>query len=67
MFADALRALVTVIGLYLFGINVQSRMWFLLLGLFSVMCQGCSTVKWLLYIRGVIDRGLLDLIHRKRP
>lgn len=57
LLADAIRAFLTTVGLYLFGVNVQANLWYLVLGLFSVCYQGTSTVGWLLYIRGIINGG----------
>lgn len=67
MRADAARAVVTGLGLYLFGINVQSKLWFLALGLASVAYQSYATVGWLLYVRGLINGGgWFELLHRTK-
>ena len=65
MFADAFRAFTSVIGLYLFGINVQAHLWYVALGLFSVLLQGGATVGFLLYWRGLINgEGFFGLVKR---
>lgn len=54
-FGDAWRASVTIIGLYLFGLNVQTHVWFLFFGLCASVYQGYATVCWLLYVRGTLN------------
>jgi hypothetical protein len=67
MFSDAFRALTSVIGLYLFGINVQSNLWYIVLGLAAAVSQGASTIGWLLYVRGIINGGgWLGLLRREK-
>lgn len=65
MFADAFRAVVSGMGLYLYGVNEQSRLWFLLLGLASVLCQGMATAGFLLFWRGILNGGgVWELVKR---
>lgn len=52
---DAWGQLRTIIGLYLFGLNVQSHLWFLFFGLAAAIYQGYATVCFLLYVRGVLN------------
>lgn len=67
MLADALRALTSFIGLYLFGINTQSNDVYVAAALASVIYQAYSTTSWLLYCRNIINGGgVRDLFRREK-
>lgn len=57
MAADGFRAAVSVAGLYLFGVNVQAHLWFIIAGLLVAIAQAGAITGWLLYTRGLINGG----------
>lgn len=70
-FGEVGAAARTVVGLYLFGVNVQAHLWFLFAGLFVAIYQGWASVGLLLYLRNILNGqgwgGLFkSLLPRKR-
>ena len=64
---DAWRASVSIIGLLMFGLNVQQHTWFVIYGLCSAVFQAYAIISWLLYVRGTINgEGWLSLFKRRQ-
>lgn len=62
---EAAAAFRTIIGLYLFGINVQAHLWYLFLGLAIAIYQGWATMGLFLYLRGILNgEGWFSLLKK---
>lgn len=57
LFAGAYRSVTTILGLYLFGMNINAPVWFLCVGLSAVIYKAQATWGWLFYLHGVINGG----------
>lgn len=57
LLAGAYRSISTVIGLYLFGLNVKAQGWFLFIGIYAVAYKAYSTWSWFAYLRNWINGG----------
>ena len=66
LLAGGWRSVTTIIGLYLFGLNLKAESWYLWLGVSAVAYKGYSTWGWLMYLHGIIGHSWWDLFKRKK-
>jgi hypothetical protein len=67
LLAGGYRSLTTIVGLYLFGLNVKTETWLLAVGLSAVAYKAYATWGWLLYLHGIINGGgWWGLLKRKK-
>lgn len=65
MMASAVRSGTTIVGLYAFGVNVKTHLWFLVLGLIAVTYKAIATWGWIFYCRDIINgSGWWGLVKR---